>query len=242
MLNPDLDTQALAGELAETGRLVIRELLEPEAAQRIHETMKTQVPWRLGFRDVRCEGREQERVLTREEMAALSPADRQALRELVFGQARSHFQYLYQFLDLNEARDAGDPPGLFLYEVLDYMESADFLDFARALTGDEDLAGVLAHATRYTAGSFLKLHEDVARYDTRRFAYVLGLTPEWSADYGGLLHFLDDEGRIVETVMPGFNTLTVFRVPVPHLVSTVAPWVRAERLAITGWWRVDGED
>ena len=37
--------------------------------------------------------------------------------------------------------------------------------------------------------------------------------------------------------MPRYNTLSLFKVPAPHVVSLVAPWAQAPRLAITGWWQ-----
>jgi Rps23 Pro-64 3,4-dihydroxylase Tpa1-like proline 4-hydroxylase len=37
--------------------------------------------------------------------------------------------------------------------------------------------------------------------------------------------------------VPAFNALNVFRVPALHSVSTVAPFVSAARLSLTGWLR-----
>jgi SM-20-related protein len=38
---------------------------------------------------------------------------------------------------------------------------------------------------------------------------------------------------------PAFNCLTLFTVPRPHSVATVAPYAGAPRLSIVGWGRTD---
>jgi Rps23 Pro-64 3,4-dihydroxylase Tpa1-like proline 4-hydroxylase len=68
------------------------------------------------------------------------------------------------------------------------------------------------------------------------FAYVINLSRDWQADWGGLLQFIDESGAVSETFMPRWNTLSLFRVPQGHAVSLVAPWARAPRLALTGWF------
>jgi len=120
------------------------------------------------------------------------------------------------------------------------MNSPPMLDFARRVTGFDDIAKADAQATRYLPGHFLRVHNDVYRAserDVRRAAYVVNLTREWHADWGGLLEFLDDDRRVVETWMPAWNGLAMFRVPTWHCVSCVAPYATAPRLAITGWFR-----
>lgn len=239
MLNPDLDVEALSSQLAESGRVVVRDVFTPDAARRIHEDLAARVPWRLAYLDTRVTGEHQNQQLTQEQFAAMGPQRAAALRAQILQQARDSFQYLYQHFNIGGGQKAGETPGLFLYEMLDYLRSDDFQGFARKLTGVEDLNDVYAHATLYTAGNFLKVHEDVTPDDDRRFAYVFGFTRNWTADMGGLLHFLDDDGQIADTQTPGFNMMTLFRVPTAHLVSMVAPWVREPRLAVTGWLLVE---
>lgn len=239
MLNPALDAEALAARLAERGRIVVHDVFAPDAAQRIHEDLANRVPWRLAYLDTRVTGEHQNQQLTQEQFAAMGPQRAAALRAQILSQARDNFQYLYQHFNVAGGQRSGEAPGLFLYELLDYLRGDEFQGFVRRLTDTPEINNLYAHATLYTAGNFLKIHEDVTTGDDRRFAYVFGFTRHWTADMGGLLHFVDDEGRIVETCLPGFNTLTLFRVPAPHLVSMVAPWVREPRLAVTGWLLVE---
>jgi len=235
MLNPELDPRELAAEFRSTGRIVVRDALCPEQADRVHRCLRTQIPWRLAYRDTRVSGEHRQQELTREQLQAMGPKGATALRAQVLHQARDHFQYLYQHFNINGGRSTGKPPGLAVYDLLDFMLGEEFLNFARRLTGTPELDDLYAHATLYSAGNFLKIHEDVTPVQDRRYAYVLGLTRGWRADMGGLLHFLDDQGNVAETVVPRYNSLTVFRVPMPHLVSMVAPWVQEPRLAVAGW-------
>jgi Rps23 Pro-64 3,4-dihydroxylase Tpa1-like proline 4-hydroxylase len=41
--------------------------------------------------------------------------------------------------------------------------------------------------------------------------------------------------------MPGFNTMSLFRVPAPHRVAVVAADATGTRLSITGWFRRGAE-
>ena len=109
-------------------------------------------------------------------------------------------------------------------------------DFIRDFTGDRELMMVGAQATRYLPGEFLRTHDDRHEQEARRFAYVLNLSRDWEADWGGLLHFVDDAGGVSASYVPNFNSLSLFKVPARHHVGLVAPWARQPRLAITGWW------
>ena len=238
MLTRDLPLDELGAKLRTEGRVVIPDVLQNRVAERLRECLERDLPWELAYRDVRFSPEHQAQRLSQAEFHDLGPARAAALRAQIHDQAREHFQYLYQHFRIDEGRRTGQPPDLYVYDFFDFLESDAFLGPARALTGDDSINHIFAHATLYTAGNFLKVHEDVVGSADRRFAYVLGLTRGWQADMGGLLHFLDDRDRVTATVMPGFNTLTVFRVPARHLVSTVAPWVRRPRFAITGWLMV----
>ena len=91
---------------------------------------------------------------------------------------------------------------------------------------------------RDLAGHFLSLHNDRIDTQERRVAYVLGFTPRWDARWGGLLHFVaDDKQTEIDRMTPGFNTLTLFRVPQWHHVSEVLPAAEELRYSISGWLR-----
>lgn len=92
--------------------------------------------------------------------------------------------------------------------------------------------------SKYKSGNFLSPHSDKGN---GRLAYVINLTKFWKPQYGGNLHFMnEDRTEITDTFVPAFNTLMIFHVPegkgIPHFVSHVAPNVKHNRFAITGWF------
>jgi SM-20-related protein len=111
------------------------------------------------------------------------------------------------------------------------------LNTFRTITGRPEIRRADAQATRYLAGHFLRRHNDLHEEDGRVCAYVINLTRAWQADWGGLLQILDERGDVVRTLMPRFNTLSLFRVPTEHCVSPVAEFATGARYAITGWFR-----
>lgn len=136
-----------------------------------------------------------------------------------------------------DAHQEGRDPGLLLHVVVDFLNSAPFLEFARALTGEQGIRGVSAIAARYRPGHFLRLHNDKASDEDRAFAYVINLGRGWQADWGGQLQFVDDSGDVTETMIPHWNSMSLFRVPQQHLVTPVARWAGDHRYSITGWFR-----
>jgi Rps23 Pro-64 3,4-dihydroxylase Tpa1-like proline 4-hydroxylase len=241
MLNPALDARAYAPEFRRHGRIRIPDFLAPDAAEALHRCLASEIPWRLSCYDNRRPPAERPLKLTREQLAAMGTPARQGLQAEVLRQARDQFQYVYQSFDLLDGHRRGERPGLFAYRLMQALAEDAFFAFARALTGDSEIDRIDGHATRYAAGHFLKDHADESPFERRRFAYVLSVTRDWTVDMGGLLHFTDDRGRVVDTLVPGFNTLSLFAVPTPHFVSYVPPWVRGERLSVTGWLTVPGE-
>ena len=94
-------------------------------------------------------------------------------------------------------------------------------------------------AACYLPGDFLSPHQDSPN---GIIGFVYQLTKDWKPQYGGLLHFLNDDGDVIESVeVPEFNSLTLFLLPEDkgklHYVSHVNPKVDELRLSFTGWFR-----
>ena len=155
---------------------------------------------------------------------------------LAHEEATEGFQFLFDRLRLGQARSLGLAIPQALYDLHAWFNAEPFLDFARTLTGDDRIAYVDAQATRYLPGHFLNRHTDEHVDAGRLYAYVLNLSPDWRAEWGGLLMFLEG-GEVSETFLPGAGTLNVFRVPQSHAVTMVAPFAGLPRYSITGWWR-----
>ena len=228
MINNTLDIDHWKQQLAARGRVQIPDFLQPDAAEVLRDCLAREVPWSLAERsegESRTRGREN----------ALDDAAYGEVLEAAYRNARESFQFVYDSYMLARARKEGWDPDLPVHVMLDFLNSPEFIEFARYLTGDDAINAVNAQATRYRPGHFLTPHEDIHSGEGRRYAYVINLTPRWQADWGGLLQFIDANGSVIDTLMPRWNALSIFKVPQMHQVSLVSPWAGEHRLAITGW-------
>jgi SM-20-related protein len=229
MINNALDIDHWKLQLATHGRVQIPQFMQQDAAELLRDCLATAIPWSLAERSdsaPRTHGRED----------ALDDAAYGAVLEAAYRNARTQFQFVYDSYMLGRARKEGWDPHLPVHVMLDFLNSPEFIEFARYLTGDDAINAVNAQATRYRPGHFLTPHEDIHSGEGRRYAYVINLTPRWQAEWGGLLQFLDADGAAIDTYLPRWNALSLFRVPAMHHVSLVSPWAGEQRLAITGWF------
>ncbi|HXJ02010.1 MAG TPA: 2OG-Fe(II) oxygenase family protein [Micropepsaceae bacterium] len=227
-LNPKLDRAALAAEYSRRGRIHISDVLTAPSADRIHACLKDETPYSLCLN---LGG-------TARALRDLSPQERQdctlaAWREV----GLTGFQFLF---DQHQVSLNGEPypnPTHYWAKVTKFLNGPDFLALGRAITGLADIAFVDAQATLYRPGHFLTAHDDNVPGTKRLAAYVLSFTPVWRPEWGGTIQFVDGANQIEGGYMPGFNTLKIFRVPMSHYVSVVAPYAGAPRYSITGWMR-----
>jgi Rps23 Pro-64 3,4-dihydroxylase Tpa1-like proline 4-hydroxylase len=232
MLNPHLDATALAAQFQLKRRLQVRNFLQPEIAERLHDCLRREVPWGLAYREAKGP------VLAQAEtLARLSDTERAELTRKIHGMATGEFQFAYNSYMMITAYKEKRDPHLALHGVVEFLNSPPFIEFVKRVTGVDDIVKANAQATRYVAGHFLKRHDDSVgdQGRNRRIAYVINLSKDWQADWGGLLEFMDDAGQVTDVYMPIFNSLTLFTVPTWHQVSYVAPFAQGERYAITGW-------
>ena len=235
MINEQLDLDKWRGQLQGNGRVQIENYLQEAAAERLRVCLEQEVPWTLAIRD--SEG---PRTIDNATYRAMSAeAMTRLLQEVATrsgGGADDEFRFAYDSYMMIRAYKEQRDPGLLLHRVVELFNSPDYVSFAQHLTGDTRIRQVNAQATRYRPGHFLRLHFDEDETEGRLYAYVLNLSRGWQADWGGLLQFIDPDGRIADTFLPRWNTLSLFAVPRGHAVSLVAPWAGADRLAITGWF------
>lgn len=223
MISNELDIAPHRSALARQGRVQVQGFLQPDAALRLADCLRREVPWSTAER-----GQPDSPPWTGETLQHRMPA--------AYRTAAAGFHYVYDRYLMVEAMKAGRDPHLVLHAVLEFFNSAPFLDFIRDFTGDTQLNMVGAQATRYLPGQFLRVHDDRHEDEGRRYAYVLNLSRHWEADWGGLLHFVNEDGSPRDAFLPLWNSLSLFKVPAKHHVGLVAPWAREPRLAITGWW------
>lgn len=177
----------------------------------------------------------------------LTPDQHSEITSKLHQRATNSYQYKYKFFPIIDAIKSGElPVSSMLYQIANFMNGAEFIQFARTLTECKTLVKVDPQATLYEAGDFLTLHDD-SNYQrsandssTRRFAIVLGFTKNWSNDWGGQTSFFpSSDSHQSESWNPGFNTLSIFRVPTLHCVNYVTPFATGGRYSITGWLRDD---
>ena len=233
-LMPGLEPAAYTQAYARDGVVQISPLFEPETAEQVALILEKTVPWDLFY--FGADG--QDHVLEQAQVAALG-------REAVAGRmreaqacAREGFAYLYLGYQMITAYVKGRDPGHPLHQLTEFLNSPEFLDFVRAVTGEQTVLKVDAQATFYRPGDFLNLHDD-SGVGERRAAYTLGVTRRWRPDWGGQLLFHAEDGEITRGLPPGFNVLTLFKVPQAHSVPPVANYAGGPRFSITGWLRDD---
>ena len=242
-LNPKLDLETLSAEFHEKEKLRIENIFTLESAEYILDYLKNGTSWHLVHSDeegfpVRYGTNKLER---------LSEQDHQTMIKQLHQRATSGYQYIYKYFPIIDAiKAAALPESSMLFQIASFVNSAEFIGFARALTGTDSLVKVDPQATLYEPGHFLTMHDD-SNYQrtgdansTRRFAVVFGFTKNWSPNWGGQTSFFQSRHAThSESWYPGFNTLTIFKVPVLHCVNYVAPFAGKGRYSITGWLRDD---
>ncbi|MEM7357619.1 MAG: 2OG-Fe(II) oxygenase family protein [Pseudomonadota bacterium] len=242
-LNPELDLEALANEFQAAQKLRVQNIFTTESAEYILDQLKNATPWHL----VHSDKHGLPVKYNPQQLTAMSDAEFQGINNRLHERAASGYQYMYKFYPIIDAIQAGAlSPSSMLYELANFVNGTEFIGFSRALTGAKNLVKVDPQASLYEPGHFLHMHDDSsdqrAANDTssRRFAIVLGFTKDWSSNWGGQTCFYDRPDSVAsQSWKPGFNVLTIFKVPVLHNVNYVSPFAATGRYSITGWLRDD---
>ena len=231
-LHSDLDIPALAQQFDRDHRVRIAPFLAPDSAQALFDMLRHRTDWRtvVNSGDKPLE-------FGRETRASMTDAQQRALDDAVYGAARHGFQYRYETLRVPDEpadRLASEDP---LAHLAHWMSSDPVRSLLRQITATPEIDFVDLQGTAYGPGDFLTGHDDAVPGKHRHAAYVLGLTPVWRAEWGGLLLFHDSDGSDVRGYVPAFNVLTLFKVPEMHSVSEVSRAAAIRRYSITGWLR-----
>lgn len=226
-----------AAALARDGHVRIGNVFAEKTAQALHDHLASEVEW---WRAVNRG--DQTWDLGPESLAALTGEREREFLAHVHQGARDGFQFLFDSARVADAPEDRRARGLLLDRLVEAMNHPTSLTTFRALTGDPRVQLVDGQATRYLPGHFLTAHDDGNAGKNRIAAWVLGLTPQWRTDWGGLLQFHAANGDVTRALLPSFNAIHLFRVPQVHSVSLVAPFAAAPRYAVTGWLRWQGDE
>lgn len=229
-LSPDLDVPALGRAFAAGGkRLHVSGVLSPDSAEAVAGVLEAETRWKTTvaaggtFLELPLNGR-----------VAEDPAKQSWLDEAAVDGSSPLTQYIFDTRrlsgDVEGRNDAADA-------VVDFLNSPNFIAFARAVTGDDRIDLADAQASRYRPGHVLTAHNDVSPGKNRLYGYVLNFSRDWRADWGGNLVFYGPDGHIEHGWAPAFNALNLFVVPTRHAVTQVASFAAKDRLSIVGWLR-----
>lgn len=231
-MGPGHSAPLCAQVFARSGRIHIpRFLREPDAA-RLYEALNAKTPRKLTvihgdyFYDV-----------TQDYLDAMTPEQRAAFDAEVNAFAARQYEGRYSTCRLSDRGEPYEGGSDELTELTKFLNSGEFIDFIRQVTGRADVDFCDAQATCYAPGDFLHPHYDVQEEKGRLLAYVLNLTPMWRVEWGGLLGFIGADNHLDRAYTPAWNAFNLFDVTHLHFVSNVAQFAPRKRYSITGWLR-----
>jgi SM-20-related protein len=227
-LNPQLDRTALGEEYRRHGRIHIQDVLTQTSAERLYRCLRDETPYGLCL-NAGGEART---------LSSLTPQQRLECATAVWREVgAAGFRFLFDMYLLSFSGEPYRDPHHYWAKAVAFLNSEEFLGFSREITGIEGIEYADAQATLFRSGHFLTAHDDNVPGTKRLAAYVMSFTPVWRPEWGGLLEFIDHTSQVDTGYVPGFNTLKLFRVPMTHYVSMVAPYATGGRYSITGWLR-----
>jgi Rps23 Pro-64 3,4-dihydroxylase Tpa1-like proline 4-hydroxylase len=169
-----------------------------------------------------------------DEWRAIEPERRRTIQSAMYARASRGFQYSYAAIRIPQPDELDEDEGP-LNEFAKFMAKPETKRILKTLTGGSDLQFTDGQATVYNPGDILTGHDDAVAGKKRIAAFVLGMTPVWRLEWGGLLHFHPEAGEPAIALVPQFNSLDLFLVPRLHSVSQVSPAALFPRFALTGW-------
>jgi SM-20-related protein len=227
------DRKQLAKQFAETGVLSIPSILIPEFALAIRQEMES-LPWETAYVEA---GKAK-----KADMRKMDKIQRQqVLQQVILSAREDKYQFCYDTYMLITHYLQNTNPQSLLHSFVEHLCGEPMLQFIREVTGAFHIIKADAQASCYLPGHFLKQHDDDGKPSNqeRIVAYTIGFSAPWQAHWGGLLHLQNEAGEVEQSLIPNFNTLTIFSVPRQHFVSQVASYCPEPRLSIVGWFRSD---
>ncbi len=136
---------------------------------------------------------------------------------------------LYQFQQTDDCKNAKQPA---IKEFHKFFSSKEFISFISQITNTKlksiDMSGFIYDDTDY-----LLPHDD--RLAGRKVAYILNLTKNFTKADGGALQFFKNN-KIVKSIPPTFNTLTIFKVSSKSLHQVQEIMSAKKRISFAGWF------
>ena len=235
VINTELDIESIRKEFTNKRVVVIKDFLREDVAERLHKYLTEEMPsdWWIISTAPRIGG-DDGFDLTPNLDDNRDEINRKYLHTL---EAFKEGKFSYSFhRTINDHHHGCTCLECDFREWLVSPEQISFLNKTvdiEVSTTDEVFAAV------YLPGDYLSPHVDSPNGSV---GFVLQLTKNWEPQFGGNLHFLNNETSEIERVeVPTFNTLTFFDLPPGvgklHYVSHVSPGVEELRLTYAGWFK-----
>jgi SM-20-related protein len=231
-LGRTFNVDAARAAFARDGRAEITDFLDPVCAEALRRHLLGRDDWKLVIN-----AGDSVYEMPRAAAAALSETQRREMEARVVEAARHGFHFRYEAIRVSDDPAQRAARASALDRFVAFLSSAEVLGLLREISGIADLDFADGQATAYSTGHYLTRHDDNVAGKQRRAAYVLGLTPHWRPEWGGLLMFHREDGHVAEAFVPAMGALRLFAVPVSHSVSYVTPMAPEPRLSVTGWLR-----
>jgi Rps23 Pro-64 3,4-dihydroxylase Tpa1-like proline 4-hydroxylase len=136
---------------------------------------------------------------------------------------------LFQFQQTDDCKNAKQPA---VKEFYKFFSSKEFINLISKITNTKlkfiDMSGFI-----YDDSDYLLPHDD--RLSGRKIAYVVNLSKDFTPSDGGALQFFKGN-KIVKTIPPTFNTLTIFKVSPKSLHQVQEVMSNKKRLTFAGWF------
>ena len=231
-LSDAFDAGQAAETYARTGSVTLAPFLQEESAVALHGHLRERNDWKqvLNSGDKLFE-------FDRATRAGLSGEQSRALDDAVYAGARRDFQFRYETIRVADEDSERVAAGDVLNAFARFLSHGAAREVLRSITGDDGIAFADAQATAYAPGDFLTNHDDDVAGKNRSAAHILSLNPEWRVEWGGLLLRHGEHGQTAEALVPGWNRMTLLRVPQVHSVSEVTRATPFRRYSVTGWLR-----
>jgi phosphatidylinositol glycan class S len=140
-----------------------------------------------------------------------------------------HNSDLFQFQQTDDCKNAKQAA---VKEFHKFFSSREFISFISKITNTElkfiDMSGFI-----YDDADYLLPHDD--RLSGRKIAYVVQLGDNFTENDGGALQFFKGN-KIVKSVPPRFNTLTIFKVSPKSLHQVQEVMGKKRRISFAGWF------
>ena len=229
-INPNIDIEAAKHTYKECGRVQIPHFFTEDTARYLLEIIKQNKNWHFAYNDDKgfyeCDYAQ---------IQALPDDVNQRCLNEIYQRATNHFQYAFVQYYISQAIELGENSGHPLHAFESFVNSEDYLNLMREITGETAIRKADSYASMYDKGHFLTNHNDTHSKHDRVAACTFGFSENWNMNWGGHTVFFDEQGNVEQGFIPGFNTFTLFSIPQEHAVQMVTPFAGAKRYSLLSW-------